>query len=75
MKISFQNKVKIVSVIGFWSCVIGWLGLIFLAPITLLCGFLLIRYKQKMSGIACLIIGAIQLVALIFAMIGVPISL
>ena len=61
---------KIITGLGFASCVIGWLGFFYIAPLTLLCGAFLVRRKKYMSGFTCLILGLIQL----YLVIKPPIS-
>lgn len=64
------NFARIVPIIGFISCVIGWLGFFYVSPLTLLCGIILIRNRKFISGLTCLIIGLLQL----FLLIRPPIS-
>lgn len=61
---------KIVLTIGFISCIVGWLGFFYIAPVTIFCGIFLIRKREFESGFICLIVGLIQL----FLIIKPPVS-
>lgn len=58
-------NIKFVSSVGFVCCVIGWLGLFYVAPLTIFCGIFLIKNKHLKSGITCMFLGLIQLYLII----------
>jgi hypothetical protein len=64
MRIESKFLPNIISVVGFLSCVIGWMGYFFIAPVTLFCGILLIRYKKIVTGILCIVLGILFLLTL-----------
>jgi len=68
-------KLELMKKIGFITAILGFLGLLFgrllffFAPITFLCGILIIlkkqSYKDILSGISCLIVSVLLLYYLI----------
>ncbi len=66
---------RLYATIGFVSCVVGWLGLLFgsflfwIFPVPIYCGYQLLRRRATkrdiLSGASCLIIGLLLLAYLV----------
>ncbi len=67
-KIIFTN---IVEGVGIVSCSLGWIGFFYIAPVTIICGLLLLKAGRRVSGWVCIVMGTIAL----FFLINPPVSM